>query len=1336
MGVHNWNHHHSKEDQTLKISKSVFITNFPEGSTAKDLWKVCNDYGTVVDVFIPFKKSKAGKRFAFVCFIKVINLERLVDNLCTIWIGKHHLHANVVRFQRPHKPDAFVPKGTNSGSVKSSFPSVLKEGNKVHVSPVNIEPALVLDDSCIKEYEFSSSLMGKIKDVSAMPNLYTILSEEGFQNIKITYLRGMIIWLSIEGLPIKAWTSNSFRKIASLWGELVEWEDTDSKSLSVKHMCLKTKLDVCINDRWKIIVQGKVFWICAKEMDAWTLTFHDDPYGDSSNKDSQDDGVEDISHDKNANGLRDGIKSKDPFNIYDMLNGQHKKASNLSNEPEFPPGFTPINHEGELIAEESVHDVTEQVQSISNKLKERKLNGGVLNQSSSNTSSQKIAGGSILEAMDELVKVSQTMGYNMEGCAKNIEAIIGSQGETKMENIDAFSIKDLWGILNFDYVVGSSVGFSSDIVCVWDSSKFIQEHVSKSDYFVAIIGTWSPSSTKLLVISVYAPQELREKRDLWNYLRSFIDRWEGETVIMGDFNEVRFEHERFGTLFNRQGANAFNNFICLAGLIDLPLEGYAFTWAHKTASKMSKLGRFLISEGLLTKFPHLSALCLDRHLSDHWPLLMRESCFDFGPTPFRVFHSCFSMEGFDTFMESTWKSMNVDESNGLIRLKKKLQCLKNAIKVVSEFFKNGHIPRGCNFSFIALIPKIQDAKLVKDFWPISLIGIVYKIITKVLANRMYLVLPSIVSEVQSAFVSNRQILDGPFILDELLSWCKNKKKRAMIFKVDFEKAFDSVKWEYLIDSLKAFGFGQKWCKWIHGCLDRAMGSVLVNGSPTSEFQFHKGLKQGDLMSPFLFILVMESLHLSFKRVIDAGLYKGISLNASFMISHLFYADDAVFVGEWSASNIITIANVLKCFYLASGLKINFHKSKLMGVGVNSDVVNRAASMVGCSMFTSPLKYLGVKVGANMSRISSWEDVVNKVSTHLSTWKLKTLSIGGRLTLIKSVLTSIPLYHMSIFKVPLGVLKELEAIRQNFFNGAKSIHGNQGALDSSSTRSRRSPWLDIIKDIHSLKYKGDDNLKSIYPRLYALEEQKSISVAVKLQHPSLVHSFRRLPIGGVEEVQLDSLHSLEVPTRWVKVIPIKVNVLAWRVYLDKIPNRLNLSTRGINIPSILCPICNSFVESTSHVFFSCSLARHLRSKISRWWEINDTIINSYGDWLNWLINIRLPTHQKIFLEEERVRVLVGSPRGSMTPSYSPGSSTTPIYSPGASTNLSYSLGPSTPPSYSPGPSRNVECANCKLLIGKLQVLEATLEMYMHLEKHTIDSTTLLHELYNDTGKISL
>nr|GEV54054.1 RNA-directed DNA polymerase, eukaryota [Tanacetum cinerariifolium] len=126
--------------------------------------------------------------------------------------------------------------------------------------------------------------------------------------------------------------------------------------------------------------------------------------------------------------------------------------------------------------------------------------------------------------------------------------------------------------------------------------------------------------------------------------------------------------------------------------------------------------------------------------------------------------------------------------------------------------------------------------------------------------------------------------------------------------------------------------------------------------------------------------------------------------------------------------------VLRCFYLAPGLKINLHKSKLMGIGVSSNVVAVAASLIDCFILTAPFNYLGMKVGSNMSRITSWDDVISKVSLRLSKWKIKLLSIGGRLSLLKSVLTSIPLYHMSIFKVSIGVLNHLESIRRNIFYG--------------------------------------------------------------------------------------------------------------------------------------------------------------------------------------------------------------------------------------------------------------------------------------------------------------
>ncbi|GJR04359.1 RNA-directed DNA polymerase, eukaryota, partial [Tanacetum coccineum] len=283
-------------------------------------------------------------------------------------------------------------------------------------------------------------------------------------------------------------------------------------------------------------------------------------------------------------------------------------------------------------------------------------------------------------------------------------------------------------------------------------------------------------------------------------------------------------------------------------------------------------------------------------------------------------------------------------------------------KVVDAKFEKGYFPRGCNSSFIALIPKVVDAKFVTDFRPISLIGSVYKVVTKVLARRLAMVISDLISNTQSAFVANRQILDGPFILNEVLAWCRSKRKQALVFKVDFAKAYDSVRWDFLLDVLHAFGFGSRWCKWIRGIFSSNMASILVNGSPTNEFPICCGLKQGDPLAPLLFILIMESLHFSVSRAVSDGVFKGLHLQDSVSLSHLFYADDAVFIGEWSEGNLDNLIKILKCFHLASGLRINVNKSQILGVGVPSDSVRQGALRIGCEVLQLPFKYLGVMVG--------------------------------------------------------------------------------------------------------------------------------------------------------------------------------------------------------------------------------------------------------------------------------------------------------------------------------------------------------------------------------------
>ncbi|GKA93469.1 RNA-directed DNA polymerase, eukaryota [Tanacetum coccineum] len=783
-----------------------------------------------------------------------------------------------------------------------------------------------------------------------------------------------------------------------------------------------------------------------------------------------------------------------------------------------------------------------------------------------------------------------------------------------MEKISSMEVKFLWGNYNFDHIVCEALGNSGGILCVWDPNVFQKKHHIISDNFVALYGMWIPKQVKMLLISVYAPQSLTYKRMLWSYLASLISQWDGESIVMGDFNEVRSVEERWGSTFNALGASVFNDFITNSGLSEVQLEGYSFTWTHPSASKMSKLDRFLVTEGLLSSFPNISAICLDRHLSDHRPILLREIYTDFGATPFRLYHSWFNLAGFDHLVTSTWNSIVLSDCNGMIRFKKKLQILKKAIRLwvleqknnqsrcvrelksnlsdidkkldqgdinedlllsrmaamkqlqeikssesrdylqkakiqwaiegdenskffhgiinrkranlsvkgilvegdwvdepsrikdefrnhfatrfqdpgpsrgsinfifpnrlnpeqasdlespvtrdeirnavwscgenkspgpdgftfeffrkfwnvigsdfciaVEWFFDRGSFAIGCNSSFIALIPKILDPKCVSDYRPISLIGSLYKVVTKILATRLSVVISGLISEVQTAFLPNRQILDGPFIISEILSWCKQKRQQAMIFKVDFAKAYDSIRWDYLDEVLNSFGFGSKWRSWIRGSLTSSMASILINGSPTSEFQFHCGLKQGDPLAPFLFILVMESFHLAFSRATDAGVFNGIRIGSSLMISHLFYADDAVFIGEWSQDNLIGIMHILRCFSLLSGLSINIKKSHLLGIGVPSSRVKPAAESLGCSVMSTPFNYLGIKVGGNMSMVNSWGDTVDKLKKRLSKWKLKSLSIGGRLTLLKSVLGSTPIYYMSLFKVPKAVLNQL------------------------------------------------------------------------------------------------------------------------------------------------------------------------------------------------------------------------------------------------------------------------------------------------------------------------
>ncbi|GJX71932.1 RNA-directed DNA polymerase, eukaryota, reverse transcriptase zinc-binding domain protein [Tanacetum coccineum] len=597
---------------------------------------------------------------------------------------------------------------------------------------------------------------------------------------------------------------------------------------------------------------------------------------------------------------------------------------------------------------------------------------------------------------------------------------------------------------------------------------------------------------------------------------------------------------------------------------------------------MSKLDRFLVSESVLSGCPNINAITLERFLSDHRPILLKENHYDYGPTPFRFFHHWLEMDGFTKFMEDTWKSSPSARTNALSILISKLRflkkhirewnkgnmvCRKNAkaqlkkdLEVGDSIIDSGQGNEEVISTRMGIIHQIQKcdsldsmemAQKAKIKWAVEgdeNSGFFHGIINKrrsiqsirgVMVEGTWIDNPVNVKKEFFDHFANRFSKPGtvriqlPLLLDfNQSSFLNNnftnlemrEEKKA---KFNFEKAYDSVRWDFLDDVLSKFGFGEKWRKWIHCCLHSSKGSIIINGSPTDEFQFGKGLKQGDLLSFFLFLLIMESFHISFQRVVDAGMFQGIKIGGLVNLSHMFYADDAVFVGEWSESNLSSLVHVLDCFHKVSGLKINMSKSKIMGIEVDSGRVSSAAFKLGCLVFKTPFLYLGSYVGGEMHRFQSWDDIVDRVRRRLSKWKMKMLSIGGRLTLVKSVLGSMPIFHMSMFKVPTGTLRTLESIRGKFFNGhetsskkvswvqwnkvlapkvngglgvsslyalnrgllfkwvwrflshdstlwtrvIKAIHGDDGNIDGIPRNGANSCWVNIINEIKVLAKKG-------------------------------------------------------------------------------------------------------------------------------------------------------------------------------------------------------------------------------------------------------------------------
>lgn len=218
--------------------------------------------------------------------------------------------------------------------------------------------------------------------------------------------------------------------------------------------------------------------------------------------------------------------------------------------------------------------------------------------------------------------------------------------------------------------------------------------------------------------------------------------------------------------------------------------------------------------------------------------------------------------------------------------------------MVQSFLSQGTFESELNRTHITLIPKVTNPENITQFRPISLCNFSYKIIAKVLANRLKPWLSNIVSEEQTAFISNRQIQDNIFIVQEVIHQLRvrrRKRKFQAILKLDMQKAYDRVEWDFLCDYMLKLGFHEIWVKWIKHCISSVSFSILIKGEPSAVFKPSRGIRQGDPLSPYLFIIMANSLSTLMRKAVQDGNIKGIRLNPTCpTLSHLLFADDAIF----------------------------------------------------------------------------------------------------------------------------------------------------------------------------------------------------------------------------------------------------------------------------------------------------------------------------------------------------------------------------------------------------------------------------------------------------------
>ena len=342
---------------------------------------------------------------------------------------------------------------------------------------------------------------------------------------------------------------------------------------------------------------------------------------------------------------------------------------------------------------------------------------------------------------------------------------------------------------------------------------------------------------------------------------------------------------------------------------------------------------------------------------------------------------------------------------------------ESVVRFVLNFFETGNLPPETNDALVVLIAKVGKPEKITQFRPISLCNVLFKTITKTMVLRLKRVIGKLIGPAQASFIPERLSQDNIMIVQEAFHSMRRKKGRKgwMLLKLDLEKAYDRIRWDFLADTLIAASFEECWINWIMAYVRDPSMTILWNGEKTKSFTPSRGLRQGDPLSPYLFVLCLERLCHMIDRSTAAREWKPISLSQSGpKLSHVCFADDLILFAEASVAQIRIIRRILEAFCASSGQNVSLDKSKIFfSQNVSRDLEKLISHESGIKATKELGKYLGMPLLQKRINKDTFGEVLTRVSSRLAGWKGKTLSFAGRLTLTRSVLASIPVHTMSV-----------------------------------------------------------------------------------------------------------------------------------------------------------------------------------------------------------------------------------------------------------------------------------------------------------------------------------